>query len=114
MGRRHCSAVSNTRWMIESVVGPRKIDREAIDDLFALRFMRTGHNAVLVGPNGIGKTMILKSLAHQGILRGRLEEAKELSAARSKRRGKEVPLRDQLTYRGGVPMAPPFLHHPQR
>jgi DNA replication protein DnaC len=49
---------------------PRKIDREAIDDLFALGFMKTGHNAVLVGPNGIGKTMILKNLAHQAILRG--------------------------------------------
>lgn len=49
---------------------PRKIDREAIDELFALGFMKTGHNAVLVGPNGVGKTMILKNVAHQAVVRG--------------------------------------------
>jgi DNA replication protein DnaC len=49
---------------------PRKIDREAVDELFTLGFMKTGHNGVLVGPNGIGKTMILKNVAHQAIVRG--------------------------------------------
>jgi DNA replication protein DnaC len=49
---------------------PKKLDREAVDDLFALGFINTGHNAVLVGPNGIGKTMILKNVAHQAVLRG--------------------------------------------
>lgn len=49
---------------------PKKIDREAIDDLFGLGFLATGHNAVLVGPNGVGKTMILKNLAHQAVVRG--------------------------------------------
>ena len=38
---------------------PKKIDREAVDELFTLSFVKTGHNAVLVGPNGVGKTMIL-------------------------------------------------------
>ena len=49
---------------------PKKIDREAIDELFALGFLKTGHNAVLVGPNGVGKTMILKNVAHQAVVRG--------------------------------------------
>ncbi|AUX43967.1 ATPase AAA [Sorangium cellulosum] len=49
---------------------PKKIDREAVDELFGLGFLATGHNAVLVGPNGVGKTMILKNLAHQAVVRG--------------------------------------------
>lgn len=49
---------------------PKKIDREAIDELFALAFLKTGHNSVLVGPNGVGKTMILKNLAHHALVRG--------------------------------------------
>lgn len=49
---------------------PKKIDREAIDDLFNLAFLKTGHNGVLVGPNGVGKTMILKNVAHHALVRG--------------------------------------------
>jgi DNA replication protein DnaC len=49
---------------------PKKVDREAIDELFGLVFLKTGHNCVLVGPNGVGKTMILKNVAHQAVLRG--------------------------------------------
>jgi DNA replication protein DnaC len=49
---------------------PKKIDREAIDDLLNLGFLTTGHNAVLVGPNGVGKTMVLKNVAHQAVVRG--------------------------------------------
>src|SRR5690349_22738782 len=40
---------------------PKKIDREAIDEIFNLGFIKTGHNTVLIGPNGVGKTMILKT-----------------------------------------------------
>ena len=49
---------------------PKKIDREAIDELFGLAFIKSGHNTVLVGPNGVGKTMILKNVAHQAVVRG--------------------------------------------
>jgi DNA replication protein DnaC len=49
---------------------PAKIDREAIDDLFTLGFLDDGHNAVLLGPNGTGKTMILKNLAHHAVVHG--------------------------------------------
>lgn len=49
---------------------PTKIDREAIDDLFNLRFVAEAANAVFVGPNGIGKSMIAKNLAHHAVLNG--------------------------------------------
>jgi DNA replication protein DnaC len=49
---------------------PKKIDRDAVEELFTLGFVKTGHNAVLVGPNGVGKTMVLKNLAHQAVVRG--------------------------------------------
>lgn len=49
---------------------PKKIDREAIDELFNLDFIKSGHNAVLVGPNGVGKTMILKNVAQHALGRG--------------------------------------------
>jgi DNA replication protein DnaC len=49
---------------------PKKIDREAVDDLFTLGFFKTGHNTVLAGPNGVGKTMILKNVAHQAVVQG--------------------------------------------
>jgi DNA replication protein DnaC len=49
---------------------PKKIDREAIEELFSLSFVKSGHNTVLVGPNGVGKTMILKNIALQALARG--------------------------------------------
>jgi len=49
---------------------PRSIDRQAIEELFSLSFMDDGINAILVGPNGIGKTMILQNLAHHALVRG--------------------------------------------
>jgi DNA replication protein DnaC len=49
---------------------PKRIDREAIDELFTLKFVEDGVNAVLLGPNGVGKTMLLRNVAHQAALRG--------------------------------------------
>ena len=49
---------------------PKKIDREAIEELFSLSSIKTGHNTVLVGPNGVGKTMILKNIALHALARG--------------------------------------------
>jgi DNA replication protein DnaC len=49
---------------------PRKIDRQAIEELFSLSIIKSGHNAVLVGPNGVGKTMILKNVALHALSRG--------------------------------------------
>ncbi len=49
---------------------PKKIDRELIEDLFNLRFIEEGANVVIVGPNGIGKTMISKGLAYAALHAG--------------------------------------------
>jgi len=49
---------------------PTKIDRELVEDLFRLEFIAEAANVVMVGPNGIGKTMIAQNLAHQAVLRG--------------------------------------------
>lgn len=49
---------------------PRTIDRALIDELFTLAFLREGAHAVLVGPNGVGKTTLARNLAHQALLRG--------------------------------------------
>jgi DNA replication protein DnaC len=49
---------------------PKKIDHEMVNDLFELEFVAEAANVILVGPNGVGKTMMAKNLAHQAILSG--------------------------------------------
>ena len=49
---------------------PKKIDREQVEDLFSLSFLNQPSNVILVGPNGVGKTMIAKNLVHQAVLSG--------------------------------------------
>ncbi|MEE9156688.1 MAG: IS21-like element helper ATPase IstB [Gemmatimonadota bacterium] len=49
---------------------PKSIDRQQIDDLFRLEWLARAQNIVLVGPNGIGKTLLAKNLAQQAVLRG--------------------------------------------
>ncbi len=49
---------------------PKKVDRPQIEDLFRFEWLHSATNVVLVGPNGIGKTMIAKNLAHQAVLAG--------------------------------------------
>lgn len=49
---------------------PKRVDRDAVEELFTLKFVEEGINAVLLGPNGVGKTMFLRNLAHQATLRG--------------------------------------------
>ncbi|WP_394821483.1 hypothetical protein [Pendulispora albinea] len=51
--------------MIHNTIG-----REVIEELFGFGFAEEGVNAVLLWPNGIDKTMILRNLAHQAALRG--------------------------------------------
>ena len=49
---------------------PKTIDRQLTDELFSFDFIEEAANVVFLGPNGVGKTMIAKNLAHQAILRG--------------------------------------------
>ncbi len=49
---------------------PKKIDQEQLEEIFTLGFIEEAANVILVGPNGVGKTMIAKNLAYQAILRG--------------------------------------------
>lgn len=50
---------------------PRAIDRQGIDALFRLEFVEEGANVLLVGPSGVGKTMVAKNLAYAVIRAGR-------------------------------------------
>src|SRR5580698_10585550 len=49
---------------------PAEIDREQVEDLFSLSFIEEKANVVLVGTNGLGKTMIAQNLAHQALMTG--------------------------------------------
>lgn len=49
---------------------PKQLDRELLEELLTLEFLAQAANVILVGPNGVGKTMIAKNLLHQAILRG--------------------------------------------
>jgi DNA replication protein DnaC len=49
---------------------PTQCDRELIEELFQLHFIEECANVLLIGPNGLGKTMILKNLLHVAVLRG--------------------------------------------
>lgn len=49
---------------------PKSVDHRLIDELFTLAFIQEAANVVLLGPNGIGKTMIAKNLVHHAVLNG--------------------------------------------
>jgi len=49
---------------------PKKIDRGAIEAALTLDFLSEGRNFILLGANGLGKTMILKNIAHEAVLQG--------------------------------------------
>jgi DNA replication protein DnaC len=49
---------------------PTQCDRPLVEELFSLSFIEEPANIVLIGPNGIGKTMIAKNLLHQAIMHG--------------------------------------------
>jgi len=49
---------------------PKQCDREAVEELMRLGFLEEAANAVLVGPNGVGKSTIARNIAHQAVLAG--------------------------------------------
>ena len=49
---------------------PKQCDRSAIEALMALDFIKEGVNVVLRGPNGVGKSMLARNVAHQALVQG--------------------------------------------
>ena len=49
---------------------PKAIDRPLVERVLSLDFLRHTENLVLVGAQGLGKTMIAKNTVHQAILHG--------------------------------------------
>lgn len=49
---------------------PKHCDRAAIEELMRLGFLNEAGNAVLVGPNGVGKSTIARNIAHQAVIEG--------------------------------------------
>jgi DNA replication protein DnaC len=69
--RIHASKIGRFKSVTDFDFGwPKKIDREQIDDLFSLSWIDAAANVVLLGPNGVGKSMIAKNLLYQAVVRG--------------------------------------------
>ena len=49
---------------------PTQCDRAAVERLMTLDFLADASNVVLVGPNGVGKTMCACNLGYQAVLAG--------------------------------------------
>lgn len=49
---------------------PKTIDRPLVEQILTLDFLAQTENLVLVGAQGLGKTMIAKNLVHQALLHG--------------------------------------------
>lgn len=49
---------------------PKKIDRPLIERAFTLDFLAEARNLILIGANGLGKTLLAKNIAHQAVLTG--------------------------------------------
>jgi DNA replication protein DnaC len=49
---------------------PKKIERDVVERALTLDFLEDGRNFVLLGANGLGKTMIAKNLAYQAAVAG--------------------------------------------
>ena len=49
---------------------PRKIDRAIIEQALSLDFIHEGRNLILVGGNGLGKTMIAQNIAYNAVMAG--------------------------------------------
>jgi DNA replication protein DnaC len=49
---------------------PKRIDRDVITEIFDLQFLEEAANVIIMGANGLGKTMIAQNLTHQVLLAG--------------------------------------------
>lgn len=49
---------------------PTAIDRELVEELFTLNFMKEPANVIFLAANGLGKSMLSKNLIHKALLAG--------------------------------------------
>jgi len=49
---------------------PKKISADAVEAALGLDFLEQSHNIVLVGAQGLGKTMVAKNIVHNAVLAG--------------------------------------------
>lgn len=49
---------------------PAACDREAIEELMQLGFIKENANVIFCGPNGVGKSTIARNIAYQAVMRG--------------------------------------------
>ena len=49
---------------------PTALDRPALERILSLDFLARGENVVILGAQGLGKTMLAKNIAHQAVLAG--------------------------------------------
>src|ERR1700677_273588 len=49
---------------------PTQCDRPLIEEVLSLAFIEEAANIVLIGPNGLGKTMLMKNMLYRAVLHG--------------------------------------------
>lgn len=49
---------------------PKKADRDLVERAFTLDFIQENRNLILLGRNGLGKTMIAKNIAYEAVMAG--------------------------------------------
>jgi len=49
---------------------PKVCDRHAIESLLSLEFLNPATNIIFCGPNGVGKSTLVRNIAHRAILQG--------------------------------------------
>ena len=49
---------------------PTQCDRPLVEEVLSLAFIGEAANIVLIGPNGLGKTMLMKNMLYQAVLHG--------------------------------------------